>query len=153
MKFFDTNGYVFTELIDRSTIILLNTCCVTQDKIAQSISALDFAKARGDGKRIVLFGCLAGLDVPGVEHEGLICIGPKNLGELDGYFPHHTSVNSIFIGVSNELGGFESGLVAALLGPIFAVVSGGIGTILVVLAVARAWPAMVRLKRLDQAEE
>jgi MFS family permease len=60
-----------------------------------------------------------------------------------------SAVNSIFIGVSNELGGFESGFVAALFGPIFAVVSGGIGTILVVLAVARLWPEMGQLKTLE----
>lgn len=59
-----------------------------------------------------------------------------------------SSVNSIFIGISNELGSFESGLVASLVGPIFAVVAGGIGTILVVLIVARLWPEMRLLKTL-----
>ncbi len=59
------------------------------------------------------------------------------------------AVNSIFIGTSNELGAFESGMAAALLGPIVAVVAGGIGTILVVLTVARAWPEMRNLKTLD----
>lgn len=60
-----------------------------------------------------------------------------------------SAVNSIFIGVSNELGSPESGLAASLLGPMIAVVAGGIGTILVVLAVARAWPEMGRLKTLN----
>jgi len=60
-----------------------------------------------------------------------------------------SSVNSIFIGVSNELGSFESGMVAGLFGPIVAVVSGGIGTILVVLAIARIFPEMGKLKSLD----
>ncbi len=60
-----------------------------------------------------------------------------------------SSVNSIFIGVSNELGSFESGLAASLFGPIIAVVAGGIGTIIVVLIVARAWPEMGRLKTLN----
>jgi MFS family permease len=59
-----------------------------------------------------------------------------------------SAVNSIFIGISNELGSFESGLAAALFGPLVAVVAGGIGTILVVLIVARIWPEMVRLKTL-----
>jgi len=59
-----------------------------------------------------------------------------------------SAVNSIFIGISNELGSFESGLAAALFGPLTAVVAGGIGTILVVLIVARIWPEMVRLKTL-----
>jgi len=60
-----------------------------------------------------------------------------------------SSVNSIFIGISNELGSFESGLAAALFGPIIAVVGGGIGTILVVLAVARLWPEVGKLKTLE----
>lgn len=64
-----------------------------------------------------------------------------------------SAVNGIFISASNELGGFESGLVATLLGPIFSVVSGGIGTILVVLAVARLWPEMRNLKSLNPPEE
>ena len=60
-----------------------------------------------------------------------------------------SAVNSLFIGTSNELGGFESGLVAHLLGPVFSVVSGGIGTILVVAAVAAIWPQIRKYGRLD----
>jgi hypothetical protein len=60
-----------------------------------------------------------------------------------------SAVNSIFIGVSNELGAFESGVAASLLGPIGAVVFGGIGTIVVVLVTARVFPEMRRLKTLD----
>lgn len=63
------------------------------------------------------------------------------------------AVNTIFIGASNELGSFESGLTASLFGTIPAVVGGGIGTILVVLAVARTWPEMRHLKTLDVPEE
>jgi MFS family permease len=50
------------------------------------------------------------------------------------------AVNSIFIGSSNELGAFESGITAQLFGPVLSVVGGGIGTILVVLAVVLKWP-------------
>jgi MFS family permease len=60
-----------------------------------------------------------------------------------------SSVNSIFIGVSNELGSFESGLAAAVFGPVIAVVAGGIGTIIVVLVVNRVWPEMGQLKSLS----
>ncbi|MBV8610275.1 MAG: hypothetical protein JO034_22795, partial [Singulisphaera sp.] len=52
---------------------------------------------------------------------------------------------------SNELGGFESGLTAQLVGPVVSVVVGGIGTILVVLAVALIWPPVRRLGSLHQA--
>jgi MFS family permease len=60
-----------------------------------------------------------------------------------------SAVNSLFIGTSNELGGFESGIVAYWLGPVFSVVSGGVGTILVVLAVALVWPSIRTYGRLD----
>ena len=51
------------------------------------------------------------------------------------------AVNSVFIECSNELGGFESGLVAKLFTPVISVVSGGIGTILVVVGMAFWLPA------------
>lgn len=60
------------------------------------------------------------------------------------------AVNSLFIGASNELGGFESGLVAQFFGPILSVVAGGVGTILVVVGVALLWPQMRRLGRMDE---
>jgi len=63
-----------------------------------------------------------------------------------------SSVNNIFIATSNEMGAFESGLTAALFGPVLSVVGGGIGTILVVLSIARIWPEMGRLKTLDAPE-
>jgi MFS family permease len=62
-----------------------------------------------------------------------------------------SAVNNLFIGTSNDLGGFESGMVAGLFGPVFSVVSGGIGTVLVVLGVAWHWPEIRRYGRLDGA--
>jgi MFS family permease len=59
-----------------------------------------------------------------------------------------SAVNGIFIGMSNELGTFESGLLASLVGPVIAVWSGGIGTIVVVLLVGGLFPEMRRLKSL-----
>ena len=61
-----------------------------------------------------------------------------------------TAINFIFIGASNELGGFESGLAAQLFGPVIAVAAGGVGTILVVLCVALIWPEMRRLGALSE---
>ena len=61
-----------------------------------------------------------------------------------------SSVNSLFIGTSNQLGGFESGVTAQLLGPVGSVVLGGIGTILIVVLVALLWPEMRRLTTLRE---
>lgn len=64
-----------------------------------------------------------------------------------------SAVTSIFIGASNELGSFESGTTARLFGTIPAVVAGGIGTILVVLGVARLWPELRNLETLEVPEQ
>jgi MFS family permease len=62
-----------------------------------------------------------------------------------------SAVNAIFIGSSNELGEFESGMAARLFGPVAAVVGGGVGTVLVVFAVALIWPGVLRLGALHEA--
>jgi hypothetical protein len=54
--------------------------------------------------------------------------------------------------MSNQLGGFESGVTAQVFGPILSVVGGGVGTVLVVLAVAFMWPEMRRLGSLSAVE-
>jgi hypothetical protein len=62
------------------------------------------------------------------------------------------AVNSMFIGASNELGASESGLVARYFGPIVSVVSGGIGTLIVVGLVALTWPQVRRYRKLGDPE-
>jgi MFS family permease len=56
-----------------------------------------------------------------------------------------SAVNLVFISSSNELGAFESGMTAHWFGPVASVVGGGIGTIVVVLAVMLRWPELIRL--------
>lgn len=68
-----------------------------------------------------------------------------------------SAVNGMFIGISNELGEFESGMVAHVFdrstdksfGPTVSAVSGGIGTLVVVAAVALIWPQLRNYGRLD----
>jgi len=59
-----------------------------------------------------------------------------------------SAVNSIFIGSSNELGGFESGLTAQLFGPVISVVSGGIGTLAVVAIWLKLFPGLRKVRGL-----
>ena len=56
-----------------------------------------------------------------------------------------TAVNQIFIGSSNEIGALRAGLASALVGPVAAVVWGGLGTIAVAGAIGRAVPSLRRL--------
>ncbi|MER2606340.1 MAG: MFS transporter [Siculibacillus sp.] len=59
-----------------------------------------------------------------------------------------SAVNSVFIGASNELGEFESGALAALVGAVGAVVIGGVGTLIVAVLWAKLFPDLFRRDRL-----
>jgi predicted MFS family arabinose efflux permease len=60
------------------------------------------------------------------------------------------AVNYLFVNASNQLGEFESGVVAALLGPVAAAALGGVGTIVVALLCMRLFPALRNLQRFAQ---
>ena len=60
-----------------------------------------------------------------------------------------SSVNSMFVGSSNELGAFESGLAAKLIGPVAAVVFGGTMTLLTVFAIGIKNPVLRELDLTD----
>jgi MFS family permease len=61
-----------------------------------------------------------------------------------------SSVNSIFVGSSNEIGAFESGVMAKLLGTVPSVVLGGVASLGVVAAV---WALVPRLRNLGRIDE
>jgi MFS family permease len=63
-----------------------------------------------------------------------------------------SAVNSVFIGASNQLGEFESGASAALVGPVASVVLGGVATLVVVGVCRRMFPALARRDALLPAE-
>ena len=94
---------------------------------------------------VLMLALLGGLDNISVVIRGTLLL-THTPDEMRGRI---SGVNSIFIGISNELGSFESGFAAALLGPVIAVVGGGVCTILIVIIAARIWPEMRNLKTLD----
>jgi hypothetical protein len=61
-----------------------------------------------------------------------------------------SAVNGMFIGASNELGEFESGVTAKLWGTVPAVVAGGLGTLAVVAAWLKLFP---ELRDVDMLED
>lgn len=64
-----------------------------------------------------------------------------------------SAVNSMFIGTSNQLGEFESGLTAAWFGVVPAVLIGGIGTIVVVAAWAALFPQLLQTDSLEPKDQ
>lgn len=61
-----------------------------------------------------------------------------------------SAIQNVFIGMSNELGAFESGSLAALVSPFFSVVAGGVGTLVVVGVVALLFPQLRKLPPLTE---
>jgi len=97
---------------------------------------------------VLMLALLGGLDNISVVIRGTLLL-THTPNEMRG---RTSAVNSVFIGVSNELGYFESGFAAALLGPVIAVVGGGAITILVVLAMTKVFPQLQEMKTLDEPE-
>lgn len=60
------------------------------------------------------------------------------------------AVEMVFISASNQLGAFESGVAAALVGAVPAVVGGGVITMLIAVGWGRLFPALARVDRLEQ---
>jgi len=60
------------------------------------------------------------------------------------------AVNSVFIGASNELGEFRAGTVAHLIGPVPAVVIGGVGSIAIAVLWSRLFPGLRNQRTLDR---
>jgi hypothetical protein len=63
-----------------------------------------------------------------------------------------SAVDMLFISASNELGEFESGVAARFLGPVGAVLFGGIGSVIVGFAWIRLFPSLAKVDRLQHVE-
>jgi hypothetical protein len=60
-----------------------------------------------------------------------------------------SAVNFLFINASNQLGEFESGMTAALMGAVPAAVLGGVGTVVVALLWMKLFPGLRDVERLE----
>lgn len=116
----------------------------------------------GFGLSIILFGVstifwisLIALFLSGV-FDGVSVVIRQTILQLktpDNMRGRVASVNSMFVGSSNELGAFESGVAAKLLGTVRSVVFGGSMTLLIVLATGIFSPKLRKLDLLSKDEE
>jgi hypothetical protein len=61
-----------------------------------------------------------------------------------------SAVEMVFIGASNQLGAFESGLAASLVGTVPAVVGGGVITVGIALVWSRVFPELAKIDRMQE---
>ncbi len=102
------------------------------------VATLVFGLSRSFVLSLAMLVLIGGLDMVSVVVRGTLVplLTPDEMRGRVG------AINSLFIGTSNQLGGFESGVVARLFSPVVSVVSGALGTMLVVVLVARRWPQL-----------
>jgi hypothetical protein len=109
------------------------------------LATIIFGLSRDFGLSMVLLALLGALDNVSVVIRSTLLL-TRTPDALRGRV---NAVHYVFVGISNELGAFESGVAAALLSTVGAVVAGGLGTILIVALVAAKAPELRRLGRLD----
>jgi MFS family permease len=112
------------------------------------VGTLVFGVSQNFALSLTMLAVIGGLDMVSVVIRNTIAplVTPDEMRGRVG------SITGLFIGTSNLLGGFESGAVAGAFGPVFSVVSGAIGTVIVVFAVAWYWPSVRRLGTLASVE-
>jgi MFS family permease len=124
----------------------------------ERVGKLSFMSAAGFGVATIVFGLstnlwlslaalivLGAFDVVG----GVLRNGFVQLNTPDEMRGRVTAVQSVFTTTSNELGAFESGSVAALIGTVPSVVGGGIATLIVTALCARLFPQLWQAERLE----
>jgi MFS family permease len=124
---------------------------LTHRPIHAQVGAKMFAAVAVFGVATIVFGCstwfplsLAALFVLGASDMVSVNIRSAliQLATPDAMRGRVSSVSMLFIGASNELGEFESGVTAALLGTVPAVVAGGVGTLVVVALWMKLFPPL-----------
>jgi len=116
---------------------------------AFGLTMIGFGVSKSFPLSIALLGASGAFDTVSVVVRGTL-LQTRVPGRLLGRV---ASINQIFIGSSNEIGAFESGVAARLLGVIPSVVFGGCMTLLVTGLTALRSPELRRLRRLDQVSD
>jgi MFS family permease len=125
----------------------------------ERVGLLAFVSVVGFGIATIVFGlsqniwlslaalvALGAFDIVG----GVLRNGFVQLNTPDAMRGRVTAVQSVFTTTSNQLGAFESGTVAALIGTVPSVVCGGIATLVIAGVCAKAFPALLGAQRLEE---
>jgi hypothetical protein len=110
---------------------------------AFGVATIVFALSRSTALSIVALVVLGAADMLSVVVRQML-LQMQTPDEMRGRV---SAVNLVFVGASNELGEWESGVTAHWLGVVPAAAAGGIGTLVVVAACALAFPTLRKLDR------
>ena len=137
---------------------LIVSLLLTQFPPRRRVGHLVFAAVAGYGAATIVFALssslilsAAALSVVGAT-DMISVVARQTLIQLhtpDAMRGRVSAVNSMFVVASNQLGDFRAGAMAAWIGAVPAVLVGGIGALVVVLACWRIFPALARVDRFD----
>ena len=113
------------------------------------LCTIAFALSRSFWLSALVLAVLGGADMVSVIVRGTLV----QVSTPDAMRGRVSAVNMLFIGASNELGEFESGITAGWFGTIAATVFGGVGTLVVVALWLRFFPTLRQADRLEDAVE
>ena len=111
------------------------------------VGTIAFGLSRNFALSLALLAFVGGCDMVSV----VIRSGLVQLATPDPMRGRVNAVENVFIGASNELGEFESGTLAGLIGAVPAVVLGGVGTLAIIAFWSAAFPALRRADRIAPA--
>jgi len=138
---------------------LLMSVVLIHKPLGSKVGRKMFAAVFAFGAATVVFGISRS---PILSFAALLCLGAADMISVvvrsslvqletpDAMRGRVSAVNSLFIGTSNQLGEFESGVTASLFGTVPATVLGGVGTIIVCVLWMRLFPSLRAFDRLDQ---
>ena len=156
--FVDRNGQPFSDRIQANLIVVLEETCQNLphggDHEARSYVAL-----RLTADRVVPLVLQQWVQLKAQTNQGLLVQADNDVRRLrqtlvqlvtpDAMRGRVAAVSSVFIGASNELGEFESGVVARFLGPVGAALFGGVGAMIVTGLWSALFPALRKADRLE----
>lgn len=116
-----------------------------QAVIVFGAATIVFALSRSMWLSVLALGILGAADAVSM----VIRIALVQLATPDAMRGRVGAVNYLFVNASYQLGGFESGVTAALLGAVPAAALGGVGTVIVALLWMRLFPALRDVERLE----
>jgi MFS family permease len=136
---------LMTALLARHAITRRAGMRMFQAVIVFGLATIIFAVSRNMWLSLLVLGVMGAADTVSV----IIRLALVQLGTPDEMRGRVGAVNFLFINASNQLGGFESGVTAALFGTVPAVLLGGIGTVAVALLWMKLFPALRDVERLE----
>ena len=138
---------------------ILTGLWLSRHRLLNHTGKIMFISVAGFGIATIIFGCshsiylslltlifLGGFDMVSMVIRSAIVV----LDTPDEMRGRVNAVNSIFINTSNQMGEFETGVMASLLGTVPATIVGGIGTLAVALIWMRLFPELRNRQQLDQ---